>query len=541
MSGLKRDLAGAVFAQAAERNKARQGLDETIKAQRAKLRARLFGEQLAVLDDPYRFRSVLCARRAGKSYTAAALLVDTCLAKADSSTVYITLTRGSAKRILWAHLHRLSDQLGLGITWNNSELLGIFPNGSRVQLCGAETAADIEKFRGVPFHLAIIDECKSFATHLLDELIEDVLTPCLADTDGHLVLMGTPGAILTGTFYEATGPEAHLVTEKDGERQCNGRPYKLRDDPRYADVSIGWSFHSWELVDNVKNPKAWANALLQKKRSGWADNDPIWLREWLGRWVSDNGAFVLRYDQHKNAYTPNPEWSETNGLDPDHEWQYVLGMDLGYDDDFDIEIFAWAETHPDMFHVEGFNAPRLEVKDIAIKVSELQAKYGEFAAMVGDRGGLGKMILATLDGQYGIHIEAADKQEKRDYIELLNSDLVSQRLWVLAGSNLEQQALTAQWDETGKRVDDSTPDHAIDASLYIWRYCYHHFARHRQVQLAEGSPEYFRAQMLAEMEKFADERKRRKDQDFTDRELEDRKLDDGNPFGTSFEDERWTH
>lgn len=536
MTTLRRDLSKEVFAEAAERVRGRKGLNDRVASQRQRLRARLFRQQLDVLDDPYRFRTVLCARRSGKSYMGAALLVDTCLAKPESSVVYITLTRGSAKRILWSHLHRLNDTLGLGGEFNNTELTCRFPNGSLLQLAGAETNADIEKFRGVPFHLVVIDECKSFPTQLLDELIEDVLTPCLADYKGHLVLMGTPGAILTGRFFAATGPEAALVTVKDGSRFALARPYALKDDPRYADVAFEWSTHTWTLKDNVKNPHLWTEALLQKRRNGWADDDPIWLREWLGQWVADNGAFVLRYNAERNGWTPNPEWSDTFGLDPAHEWQFVLGMDLGYDDDFDVEVWAWSETCRDMFHVEGFNAPRLEVRDIAAKVGELQAKYGEFVAMVGDRGGLGKMILATLDSQYGLHIEAADKHEKRDYIELMNSDLVSGRLFILRGSNLEQQAVTAQWDETGKHVDDDTPDHAIDASLYIWRYCYHHFSRNRRVLAADGSPEYYRHKMLEEMEAFAAERKRKQGLDPTDKLAEDLGLD---AWGDDAEERRW--
>lgn len=528
---LKRDLAKEVFAQTKRQQVQRSGLDDRVQRQRQRLRADLFPQQLALMDDPWRFKAVLCSRRAGKSFTAQAMLLDRALAKPGAACVFITMTRGKAKRLLWSILHKQNNKLDLGIQFNHAELTATFPNGSIITLAGAETAADIEKFRGEAFDLVVVDECKSFPTSLLDEMLADVLSPALADHLGTLVMMGTPGAILTGTFFQATGPEACQVSTVDGVRKALSRRYDDRNDPRLAGVEFGWSLHSWSTKDNVKKPHIWQEALNNKLRAGWSDEDPTWLREWMGQWVADNSAFVLRYTSERNAWTPNPEWADTHGLDPQHEWHFVLGMDLGYDDDFDIEVFAWAPTVEAMYHVAGFNAPRLEVKDIALKVVELQEQFGTFDVMVGDRGGLGKMILATLDSQYGLFIEAADKQEKRDYIELLNSDLVNRKLFFLSGSNLETQALTAQWDETGKKVDDSTPDHAIDASLYVWRYCYHHFAKQRMRMPEQGTPEARRLQILAEMEALSAERKRRRGLDFTEAEAERVALDDFAPQG----------
>lgn len=523
---LKRNLEPEVFREARRTLKARSGADDKTARTVARLREGLFKQQLDLLDDPARFKAVLCSRRAGKTHSAGAALVEKCETKAGAACLFVTMTRGKAKRLLWPWLHRMNNKLTLGITFNHTELTATFPNGSVITLAGAETASDIEKFRGEPFDLVIVDECKSFPVGFFDEMLEDVLTPCLADYEGTLIIMGTPGPILAGTFFNATGPEACMVSVVDGSRVAVSRAWLQRDDERYKDVEFAWSFHTWSTRDNVKNPKLWVDALLQKKRNRWADDDPTWLREWCGQWVADGSAFVLRYLQSRNGWRPNPEWEDTFGLDPQHEWHYVLGMDLGYDDDFDIEVFAWSPTVEAMYHVEGFAAPRLEVKDIALKVIELREKYGEFDAMVGDRGGLGKMILASLDSQYGLYIEPADKHEKRDFVELMNSDLVNAKLFFLIDSNLEHQAQNAQWDETGRKVDDSTPDHAIDASLYIWRYCYHHFAKQRQQGPAEGTPEARRLRILEEMAADAAERKRRAGLDFTERAAEDMRMDE---------------
>jgi hypothetical protein len=536
---IKQDLSREVFAQEQKLTEARKGLDTRVLEQRRRLRKKLFRQQLELVEDSGRFKAVLCSRRAGKSYAGGTALVDKCLEVPGANCIFITMTRGKAKRLLWSWLHRIGAELSLGLTFNNTELTATFPNGSMITLAGAETAADIEKFRGEAFDLAVIDECKSFPTSLLDELVDDVIGPALGDNLGSLILMGTPGAMLQGTFFLATGPEATTVVEKKGKRLAISRRWDDRNDERYKDVEFSWSFHSWSTKDNVKKPHLWAEALAQKLRAGWQDEDPTWRREWLGQWVDDDSAFVLRYSSEKNSWTPNPEWSDTHGLDPAHEWHYVLGLDLGYDDDFDIEVFAWSDTSPLMFHVAGFNAPGMEVQDMALKLREFVDRFSGFDVMVGDRGGLGKVILATLDSQYGLYVEPADKNEKRDFIELMNSDLVNQKLYFLKGSNLELQATTVQWDETKKHVDDNTPDHAIDASLYIWRYCYHHYSRNRHVMPDKGSADYYRKQQIEEMQTFEKRHRRAQKMDFTDLHTEDTQLDQFSPV--RFGDMDWNN
>jgi hypothetical protein len=519
---VKRRLGDAAFARLREEVD-RAAPDSNLRKADA-LRERLFPQQQAFIADPYRYKTLLCPRRAGKTHSAQAYLLDRCLRQPGASCVFITMTKGTAKRIIWGGLKALNDELELGAAFHNTELIMTLPDGGRIALGGAETSADIDKFRGVPFDLIVLDECKSFPAGLLQELVEEVLTPCLSDRLGTLVMMGTPGAILQGPFFAATGPESQVVRH-EGERRCvTGRPYSQRTDPRWYGVDFMWSQHSWGVADNIAMPHIWADVLEAKRYRGWADDHPTWLREYIGQWVANDGALVYRYDEARNGWTPRSGSSvlaRPDELPVDHEWRFIAGMDLGFDDDFSLQVAAYSDTCADFYHVYDYAEPGLTVPAIAEKIRDAMEIYGEFEAMVGDRGGLGKTILATLDEQYGLHVEPAEKQEKRDHIELLNADLASGQCKIIAGSGLAMEMQMLQWDERTGREDKDTPNHRADGFAYLWRFAYHHFARKKAAPPKFGSPAWEKRFDEDEARKAVERRRRERDlDDFGDVRLE---------------------
>lgn len=484
-----------------------------------------------MIDDPHRRKTVLCPRRAGKSYAAASYLVVRCLEQPGASCIFITITRGTAKRILWGALKKLNDEFELGVVWNNTELTGTFPNGSVVRLAGSETQHDIDKFRGVPFDLVILDESKSFPPELINELIEEVLEPCLYDRMGTLCMMGTPGAVLAGAFFEATADKAFALTKRqDGRLRATSRPYSQREDSAWQGVEWRWSAHSWTMADNTAMPHIWVAVLEEHKSKGQPDDDPKWCREYLGRWVADDANFVYRYAEERNGWRPEPTETSPWGLPEGHEWRFVLGVDLGYDDPFAAEVWAYSDTHPDFWHVDEVVRPGLTVAEIAREVRSLEEKFGQFDRMVGDRAGLGKTIFATLDDTYGIHIEPADKNEKRDHIELFNSDLLAGRCHVLIGSVLAGEMTLLQWDEEKRREDKAFANHACDASVYVWRHVYHHLSRQKEKVLTPGTVEWSLEMQRQERQRVIERRRREKDLEFWENATEERER-----FEDSFE------
>ncbi len=458
---------------------------------------RLFAPQIDLLKDTSRRKTLLCPRRAGKSYAAAVYLMTTCLNRTSANCLYATLTKGSARGILWPLLKSFNEEYELGCHFHNTQLICTFPGGSRrVILTGAESRAEIDKLRGQPYDLVVIDECKSFPSDVLTELAREVIGPALNDTMGSLVLMGTPGSVLAGIFYETTKPNAPLT-----------RMYKDRE----KDKARMWSGHSWTIAENVAQPHLWNACLADKESYGWSDENPIWQREYLGKWVADDDAFVYKYDPERNGWRKDPESKNEFGLPDEHDWKYLMGCDLGYDDPFALVVVAYSETCPTMYQIYDYKQAQLTVGDIARVVKDTEAMFGEFEVRVGDRGGLGKMVLAELSERHGVHIEAAEKSEKRDYIELLNSDMVEGRIKILEESELAQEMCYLVWDSHGQKEDRACANHVCDSFLYTWRYSFHNFSRPTLKLPRPGSNEYWDEKMKADREAIYE--RKRKDRD----------------------------
>jgi hypothetical protein len=495
----------------------------------AAMMGQCFKHQQDFIEDPARFKSMLCPRRAGKSFAAAVYLVNTCLKKPGAKCVYATLTQKSGRGIIWGLLKQLDLYWELKAAFHNTNVVMTFPSGATIQVAGADSRAEIDKFRGQGYDLFVIDECKSFPYRMMEELVDEVVSPALSDRAGSLVLMGTPGNLLRGPFYDSTRRDSTIA-----------RPYGSKEGGNR------WSFHRWTTQDNVKMPHLWPDQLAMKQRNGWSDDNPKWRREYLGEWIADDTAFVYKYSEARNGWEPDPESENPWGLPAGHEWQYVLGCDLGYDDPFAIVVSAFSNTHPCMYEVFCFKERHMIVADIARKIDEVTEMFGEFAAVVGDRGGLGKMVFEELAHIYGINIEPAEKTEKRDYIELLNSDIMEGRIRIRPDSQLADEWSALVWKEdTGKgnlpardQENKSCHNHLADAFLYSWRYSYHHFFRDRVIEPEYGSHEYWQMKSATAMEEAVMRRRRERMSEgeyFNELEStvcdDDAYDDDGQPWG----------
>jgi hypothetical protein len=395
----------------------------------------LFKEQLALKNDPAKFATAVCSVRAGKTVTCAADLIDTALSRDGVTSLYVTLARSSAKRIIWPDLHKINNDFQLGGIPNESDLSFRFPNGSFIYCFGASNSHEIEKFRGLSnVALAYIDEAQAFRSHL-KELVEDILIKRLYDTNGRLRLIGTPGLIPAGYFYEASqSPE--------------------------------WAHHAWTLHNNIwierKAGCTVAELIAQDcKRKGVELDHPSIQRECFGRWVLDTSSLLLEYKAERNHYDELPKGRFT----------YILGMDFGYDDADAFCVLGWHESSPNTYLIEEFVAEKQTYEQMAENFDKLHRKY-EFSKIVGDPGGGGKKLIESLKQRYPIPFNIADKQGKIANYGLLNNALRTGRFFARRDSRFAQDCNLLERDR-----DHSTPDRtvvkghsdAVDAALYSFR------------------------------------------------------------------------
>ena len=118
----------------------------------------LFDKQLDFVKDISAFRTAVCSRRAGKTIACAADLVHTILTLPRVNCLYVAITRGSAKNIIWRELMQLNQDFELNLDINLVELTIRNPlNDSMLYITGAKDESEIEKLRGMSFKKIYVD------------------------------------------------------------------------------------------------------------------------------------------------------------------------------------------------------------------------------------------------------------------------------------------------------------------------------------------------------------------------------------------------
>lgn len=412
-----------------------------------KLSKFLFDRQLKFVEDPRPFKVAVCSRRAGKTVACAAHLIDIAINNPDTVSLYITLSRNNAKKLIWREMQKIVKTHLIQVTEDATELSMSFQNGSIIYCSGAKDASEIEKFRGLALKIVYVDECQSFRPYI-KELIDDVLAPALMDYSGTLCLIGTPGPVPAGFFAEVAGE----VQEK------------IR-------TSESWSHHSWTFFDNpfitAKSGKTHQQLLDRElKRRGVEILDPSIQREFFGKWVLDSNSLWIKYKAELNHYQELPNIAP-------HKWNYIMGIDLGFEDADAIAVIAWSDKDPGTYLVEEKLVNKQGLTELVEQIQELQKKYN-CDKMVIDEGGLGKKLAEEMRRRHHIPVQAADKARKQENVEFLNDCLRTSKFKAKSSSRFAQDALLVEIDRaksTPDRVKVSDKYHSdiIDAVLYAFK------------------------------------------------------------------------
>jgi len=442
-----------------------------------------------------RFRNAVCSRRAGKTVGIVADMLDTCQKESEINLLYITITQQQARAIIWSDLLRLIEDYSIECKVDNTRLTVSFPNKSRIYIAGAKDRTEIEKFRGWKLRKCYIDECQSFRTYI-KELINDIIIPALRDKRGELYLTGTPGPVKAGVFYEYS-------------------------------QSKNWRSHHWTAFDNPymhDPPKLDLEEVLREERviRGIDESDPSYIRETFGKWIEDSDALVYKFNRTRNIYTTLP----TGG-----EWSYIVGVDIGYNDSDAIAVIGFNSHHKKVYLVDEHVKNKQNISQLVEVIQYYKDQYNPIR-MVMDAGALGKKIQEELRFRHGLHLEAAEKTRKVEFIELLNDDLRTERFKAFENSLFQEDCMLVQWDKDSKirnpekpKISDTYHSDICDAVLYAWRECKHYLSEKPAKVPVEGTNDYMR-----ELEKREAEDMQRKKEDPYAFELEKQFEEDMDEF-----------
>lgn len=446
----------------------------------------LFKEQLDFVTDPAKYVVACCSVRSGKTTACAADLINTALTLPGTTSLYITLSRGSGERIVWPDLLKINREYGLNAEINISKLSLTFPirlpykNPSIIYLFGANDDKQIEVIRGLSnVALVYIDEAQAFR-ELIKTLIDDIVAKRLYDTNGRCRVIGTPGPLMSGYFFD--------ICEGIGKE--------------------GWAHHSWSMHSNpwlLKKSGLTPDQLIAQDcaRRGVTVDDPSIQRECFGRWKHDPNALLLNYDHKINDYQELPPG----------DYIYILGVDLGHSDSDSLSLLAFTRASPVTYLVEEIVTPNQLTDDLAKQIKGLHVGR-RIRDIVADTGGLGKKIVEDLKDRYSLMIEPADKMGKIANYRFLDNALRTGNFKAKKESRFAQDCMILERDD-----DKSTPDRivvkghsdAVDSCLYAFKLspAYNYIPPVKA--LVPGTPEYLKDQENQHVKAIQDRLQKEKD------------------------------
>lgn len=385
-----------------------------------------FPKQLEFITSPAKLKALFCTRRAAKSYTGGLYLVHEALQVESCNCLYIGLTRQSAKGIVWKDVLKDIDKLNqLNMRFNGSELTATTQNGSMIYVTGADADEnEMEKLLGKKYRLVIIDEAASFTIDLR-RLVYGILKPATVDQGGSICLLGTSGNLTSGLFFDIT-------TGKES----------------------GWSLFTWTAYDNPHIAKQWQEELdeIKEQRPLFMET-PLFKQWYLNEWVIDVDKLVYRFSYGRNEFIHRPNGSHKG-------WQYVLGVDLGYDPDPSaFVVVSFHEHDSTLYLLECFKQTEMDITDVANRIKWYKTQY-DIDRVVID--GANKQAVMEMQKRHDIGLTTADKTGKVDFIQIMNAEFIQGKILLSPTcQELKDEYLNLIWDDKSlkKQEHPNCPNH----------------------------------------------------------------------------------
>lgn len=152
-----------------------------------KIEFKLHEKQIEVWEHPARYKVLVTGRRFGKTILAVITLIIKALSQNGSNTWFVAPSYRQAKMIAWRMFKNYAKDLPFDVKFNEAELSLQFPNGSLIELKGADNE---DALRGTGLDGMVIDEFAAIYNNW--SVWHEVLRPMLTDKRGWVMFIGTP-------------------------------------------------------------------------------------------------------------------------------------------------------------------------------------------------------------------------------------------------------------------------------------------------------------------------------------------------------------
>jgi hypothetical protein len=400
-------------------------------------RTGMFPQQREFFFDSYengkhRLRVARCTRRSGKTTGAAIKILVTILRNPRAMCLYVAKSTTIVKDQIWPELHKIVAEYDLPFAFHETELRMYHTRSTgRAIFRGAGDMTNISKLRGLGiggnFVLAILDESGHFGAGT-EQLVVGGIGPGLRDRGGEMLLIGTPGDYPDGLFYAAS-----------------------------EGLLPNWTRRRWTLQDNpfldahAKDPK------VIQDEEGLSSDDALYIREYLGEYALNVKTQMFEFDPRKNTFLHDGKVPEG--------YQVYLGVDFGWVDESAIVAVAWSEMTKKMYVLESWAASQQDSDMMAARILDFKNRYAP-RRILGDVGGYGKGMSGPIFNNYGLYIEPAQKLDKLNHLQFVNSAFARGELMINAADPIVQELPKVLWNDKRSDAHNKAKDNRSMAMVY---------------------------------------------------------------------------
>ena len=308
--------------------------------------------------------------------------------------------------------------------WSGLDKQWRFPSGASITFGYLDTEADKYRYQSSEFQMIGFDELTQFSETMYSYLFTRLRRNNRVKVQPRMRGATNPGNV------------GHAWVRK-----------RFLDDPKDR-AFVPATFHDNPYVNHEEYERFIARA------------DATTARQMRGEWIQNSGGLVYSgFDR-----------TTCMGLPPTEPMGYVLGLDFGFVDSTAFVILAYCAHDPNVYVLQSTAEAGLTPSDVAERVRGLEQHY-RFQKIVGDIGGLGKGYVEEARRRFQLPIEAAQKNNKRGYIDLLNGDFSRGRVVLAPKMNdaLIDQLEAVPWNTERSREAEGNACDLADALLYGWR------------------------------------------------------------------------
>ena len=350
--------------------------------------------------------------------------------------------------------------------WQERDKRFVFPSGATIQFGYCDSEADKDRYQSAQFHRIYIDELTEWPEAWFAFLFSRLRKVVGDDIPVGFRCGTNPGGI-GGEWVRARFgiPEGEVIDAPIVAEDRCFFPARAEDNP------------SLDLTLYEKSLKELGEAKYQQLR-------------W-GRWVRDGEGLVYSAFSDANIIDAAPKCD-----------RLLLAQDYGVTNATSWSILGWREFDPTVYVLRSWKKSGVTPSENAEMVQALERVW-KFERIVGDIGGLGKAFAEEAVKRFHLPIEAADKNNKRGYIDLFNGDLKRRRVAIVGSecADLVHELKTLPWAEDRQKEAPGFANHCADGTLYGWRAATAYLAREAPSGPEPGTREADEAEAAAATER----------------------------------------